>query len=226
MSWHPSGSLLHRGWMVMAACLVTALLTSPAPVVAAEIAPRPIVFRVPDQAGQVRAWGPFTFGMTPVEADGAAQRARGRMVSAGGASTAGQPVAYHAPGQTKGGTRRRGDVALVWFEGGRLSRVTVVLFRLDLHSAEACLKVHRTAAASVLPGRGAPKGARVMRDTEVGSDGPGQRANGTGDVVWAIEVQRIGSHAVIETTWEAPVSAKQAGTDETCIGTMTYLPAT
>jgi hypothetical protein len=28
----------------------------------------------------------------------------------------------------------------------------------------------------------------------------------------------------VETSWEEPASARQAGTDETCIATVTYLP--
>ena len=221
---HAPGLVLRRGWLVMAASLVTVLLATPGPTAAAEIAPRKVAFRVPGQTDQVRAWGPFTFGMAPGEADGAAQRAGGRMVSAGNAPAVGQPVAYHGPSQVKGGRHSRRELALVWFDGERLSRVTVMLFRLDLRSAEACLRAHRTAAASILPGRGVPKGAGVMRDTRGGSDEPGQRAGETGDAVWATEVQRVGSRAVIETIWEAPASAMQAGTDETCIGTITYLP--
>ena len=30
---------------------------------------------------------------------------------------------------------------------------------------------------------------------------------------------------VVETTWEAPMSAMRAGADETCIGTMIHIPA-
>jgi hypothetical protein len=147
------------------------------------------------------------------------------MVPAGGAPTAGHPIAYRGPAPLKGGRYSRSDLALVWFDGGRLSRVTVVLFRLDLGSPDACLRRHRTAAAGVLPGRGVRKSAGVVRDTQGGLDGPGQRAGETGDVVWTTEVQQSRSRAVIETTWEVPVSAMQAGADETCIGTVTYLPA-
>ena len=159
------------------------------------------------------------------EAHRAALRIGGRMVPAAGAPTAGQPIAYQGPGQVGGGRQSRSDLALVWFDGGRLSRVTVMLFRLDLQSAEACLSAHRTAAASVVPDRGAPKGPGVVRDTQGGFDGSGQRVDETGDVIWTTEVQQSRAHAVIETTWEEPVNAMQAGTDETCIGTMTYLPA-
>ncbi|MBL6082369.1 hypothetical protein JMJ56_30835 [Belnapia sp. T18] len=100
-----------------------------------------------------------------------------------------------------------------------------MLFRLNLRSAEACLNAHRAAAASVLPNRGASNAARVVRDPQGELDGPRPRAGETGDVVWAIEVQQARSRAVIETTWEEPTSAMQAGADETCIGTMTHIPA-
>jgi hypothetical protein len=40
-----------------------------------------------------------------------------------------------------------------------------------------------------------------------------------------MEVQQARFRAAIETTWEEPVNAMQAGADETCIGTVTYLPA-
>jgi hypothetical protein len=164
--------------------------------------------------------------MTHAEAHRAALRIGGRMVPATGAPTAGQPIAYQGPDQFKAGRHSRSNLALIWFNGGQLSRVTVVLFRLDLPSADACLRAHHTAAASVLPSRGAPKGAvEVLRDTQGGLGEPGQRVGKASDVVWATEVQQSRSRAVIETTWEAPASAMQAGADETCIGTMTYLPA-
>jgi hypothetical protein len=157
--------------------------------------------------------------MAPGEVERAALAAGGRIVAARAAAF-GQPVAYHRPDWVNGGKHSRSEPVLVWFEGRRLSRVTVMLFRLDLRSTEAWLKAHRTAVAS----RGAPRGAGMIRNTPRGSDGPGQRAGDADDVLWATEVQQSRSRAIIETAWEAPQSAMQAGADETCIRTMTFLP--
>jgi hypothetical protein len=222
---HFFGPDLRRRWLGMVAGVASAFLAGPGPTTAAEITSRPVALRAPGQADRARAWGSFAFGMAPAEAHRAALRMGGQLVPAAGASVMGQPAAYHGPSQIRNGRQRRGDLALVWFGGGGLSRVTVMLFRLNLRSAEACLGAHRAAAASVLPSRGAPNAARVVRDPQGGLDEPGPHAGEAGDVVWVMEVQQSRARAVIETTWEAPVSAIQAGADETCIGTVTYLPA-
>ena len=51
-----------------------------------------------------------------------------------------------------------------------------------------------------------------------------QQAEDSSDTAWVAEVRRGGLRVVVETNWEEPASARQAGADETCIATATYLP--
>ena len=57
-----------------------------------------------------------------------------------------------------------------------------------------------------------------------GPDQAQQHAEEGSDTAWVAEVRRSGSRVVVETSWEEPASARQAGADETCIATVTYLP--
>jgi hypothetical protein len=208
----------------IAAALTMTLLSGPAAPAAAELAPRPVVFHPPVQGPEARAWGPFTFGMDASEAAQAALQSGGRLIPFVDAATAGQPFTYHGPNRTRGGRRPTSDYALVWFDGGRLSRVTVVLHRLALSRAGACLATHRHAIARVLASGGALETAANGEDMQRGPDQAQQHVGEGSDMAWVAEVRRSGLRAVVETSWEEPASAMQAGAEETCIATATYLP--
>ena len=153
MGQHLFKPLLQRTrWM--AAALAMTLLIGPAAPAAAELAPRSVVFHPPMQGLEARAWGPFTFGMDASEAAQAAVQSGGRLVPTAGATAAGQPSAYHGPSRARGGRRPASDYVLVWFDEGKLSRVTVLLHRQALPRAEACLATHRRTVARVLASGG------------------------------------------------------------------------
>jgi hypothetical protein len=220
MDQHPFKPLIRRAcWM--AAALATTLLTGPTAPAAAELAPRSVVFRPLVQDPQPQAWGPFTFGMDASEAAQAALQSGGRLIPA---ASAGQPFAYQGPSRARGGKRSSSDHALVWFDGGRLSRVTVMLHRQALTRAEACLATHRRTVAHALASGGALAAATTGGDMQRGPDQAQQDAKTGSDATWVAEVRRSGSRVTVETSWEEPASARQAGTDETCIATVTYLP--
>jgi hypothetical protein len=220
MDQHPFKPRLRRArWM--AAALAMTLMVGPTLPAAAELTPRPVVFHPLMQDLQAQAWGPFTFGMDASEAARAALQSGGRL---GPAAAAGQPSAYHGPSRLRGGRRPVGDYALVWFDGERLSRVTVLLHRQALTRAEACLATHRHTVASVLASGGAVEAAASRDDMQREPDAQVHAADGSGTAAWVAEIRRSGSRVVVETSWEEPVSAKQAGADETCIATVTYLP--
>lgn len=208
----------------MAAALAMSLLTGPTAPAAAELAPRSVVFRPLVQDPQPQAWGPFTFGMGASEAAQAALQSGGRLVPSVGAAGDGQLFTYHGPSRARDRRRAAADYALVWFDEGQLSRVTVVLHRQALTRIEACLATHRRTVAHVLASGGAVTVAATGDDLQRGPDQAQQHAGESRDATWAAEVQRSGSRAVVETSWEEPASATQAGTDETCIATVTYLP--
>jgi len=207
----------------MAAALAMALLIGPAAPAAAKVGPRPVVFHPSMQGPQAHAWGPFTFGMDAGEAAQAALQSGGRLVPTAGAEAGGQPFTYHAPNHSRGRRLPVSDYALVWFDGERLSRVTVLLHRQALARAEACLTTHRRTVAHVLAGGGALTAAAIGEDLQREQAAQRDTAD-INDTTWVAEVRRSGSRAVVETTWEEPASAMQAGTDETCIATVTYLP--
>ena len=204
----------------MAAALAMTLMVGLALPAAAELTPRAVVFHPLVQDLQAQAWGPFTFGMDATEAAWAALQSGGRLVPA---AAAGQPFAYHGPSRARGGRRSISDHALVWFNGGRLSRVTVLLHRQALIRAVACLATHRHTVAHVLASGGAVEAAANGEDMQRGPNVQLHAADG-GDTAWVAEVRRSGSRVVVETSWEEPASAMQAGADETCITTVTYLP--
>ncbi|WP_236038984.1 hypothetical protein, partial [Belnapia arida] len=110
----------------MVAGLAVAFLASPGPTTAAEIASRPVAFRASSQDDQARVWGLFSFGMAPAQAHRAALRMGGLLVLAAGASTSGQPAAYHGRSNIRSGRQSRSDLALVWFDG--VTSVNVVEF--------------------------------------------------------------------------------------------------
>jgi hypothetical protein len=217
---HPFKPRLRRArWM--AAALAMTLMVGPTLPAAAELTPRPVVFHPLMQDLQAQAWGPFTFGMDASEAARAALQSGGRLSPA---AAAGQPSAYRGPSRLRGGRRPVGDYALVWFDGERLSRVTVLLHRQALTRAEACLATHRRTVARVLASGGALDAATTGDDMQRGPGQAQQHAADSSDTAWVAEVRRSGSRVVVETSWEEPASAKQAGADETCIATVTYLP--
>jgi hypothetical protein len=220
---HPFEPRLRRPRWMAAALVMTLLigLTLPA---TAEVTPRPVVFHPWTQGGQARGWGPFTFGMDASEAAQAALQSGGRLGPALGTAATGEPFTYHGPSHTRDGRRRAGDYALIWFDQGRLSRVTVVLFRRALTHAGACLATHRHSVARVLASGGALEAAATARDMQHEPDQVQQHAQDGSDTTWVAEVRRSGSRVVVETSWEDPASARQAGADETCIATVTYLP--
>ena len=204
----------------MAAALAMTLMVSLVLPAAAELTPRLVAFHPLVQDLQAQAWGPFTFGMDASEATRAALQPGGRLVPA---AAAGQPFAYHGLSRVRGGKRSISDDALVWFDGGRLSRVTVLLHRQALARAEACLTTHRHSVARVLASGGALGAATTGGDMPRGPDAQQHAADG-GDTAWVAEVWQSGLRVMVETSWEEPASARQAGADETCIATMTYLP--
>lgn len=208
----------------MAAALTTTLLAGPTAPAAAELAPRSVVFRPLVQDPQPQAWGPFTFGMDASQATEAALQSGGRLLPSTGGVGDGQPFTYH--GSSRGRDRRRaaGDYALVWFEGGRLSRVTVMLHRKAVTRVETCLATHRRSVAHALASGGAVTAANTGDALQRGPDQAHQHAGESRDATWVAEVRRSGLHAVVETSWEEPASAMQAGTDETCVATVSYLP--
>jgi hypothetical protein len=220
MDQHPFKPLMRRAcWMAAALAMTLVIgLTLPA---AAELTPRPVVFHPLMQDLQSQAWGPFTFGMDASEAAKAALQSGGRLIPA---AAAGQPFAYHGPSRARGGKRSISDHTLVWFGEGRLSRVTVLLHRQTLTRAEACLTTHRRTVARVLASGGALDAATTGDDMQRGPDQAQQHAEEGSDTAWVAEVRRSGSRVVVETTWEEPASARQAGAEETCIATVTYLP--
>lgn len=215
---HLFASYLRRTRWVAAAFAMT-LLTSCAVPAKAETGPRAVVFRPPVLDLQAQSWGPLTFGMEASEAARAALQAGGHLVSA---AAVGQPLTYHGSSRARGGRRSIRDHALVWFDGGRLSRVTVVLHRQTLARAGACLATHRHTVAHVLANGGALDAAATGDNMQRGPDAQ-QRAADGGDTVWAAEAQQSGLRVVVMTNWEEPASARQAGADETCIATVTYL---
>jgi hypothetical protein len=76
----------------------------------------------------------------------------------------------------------------------------------------------------VLARGGALEAAAKLGDMQRGPDQARQHAGEGSDMAWVAGVRRSGSHAVVETSWEEPASVMQAGADETCIATVTYLP--
>jgi hypothetical protein len=197
------------GLGAMAALLLSAgLAAAPNPAAAARADQRTLAPRAAE-AARGAGWGPFSFGMSPAAAQRVARTARARLAPMGRAGAEGSMVLrYRGP--------RPGDQALLEFQAGRLARVTVPLLRAAAPDRDACRALHEATTEHLRVADGAPPAllARVMAE-------PGM-ADG-----WSDAVRQPRPHVTrvsVETVWEEPEAALDAGGEETCVSVATHLP--